>query len=68
MDVDLSHIEWFKSSYSSGGNECVEVAYLDGGKVGVRDSKNTYGPALIFSPAEWDSFLSGTRDGTFDRR
>ncbi|TLG16364.1 DUF397 domain-containing protein [Nocardia cyriacigeorgica] len=67
MDADQSHIEWFKSSYSSGGNECVEIAYLGRGEVGVRDSKNPTGPALIFSPTEWDAFLSATRDGTFNR-
>ncbi|WP_425303156.1 DUF397 domain-containing protein [Nocardia wallacei] len=41
---------WFKSSYSSGKTDCVEVAWLDGGAVGVRDSKNPTGPALIFGP------------------
>ncbi|TLF79484.1 DUF397 domain-containing protein [Nocardia cyriacigeorgica] len=67
MDVDLSNAQWFKSRRSTGPNECVEVAHLDVGAVGVRDSKNPTGPALIFSPAEWDAFLSATRNGTFNR-
>ncbi|WP_433762385.1 DUF397 domain-containing protein [Nocardia sp. CA-135398] len=29
----------FSSSRSTSGSDCVEVAYLDGGMVGVRDSK-----------------------------
>ncbi|WP_280422455.1 DUF397 domain-containing protein [Nocardia carnea] len=65
--TDLSGAEWFKSSRSQGGNECVEAAHLDGGRVGVRDSKNPTGPALVFTPGEWDAFLAGAKDGGFDR-
>ena len=65
--TDLSRAEWFKSSRSQGGNDCVEAAHLDNGHVGVRDSKNPTGPALIFTPGEWDTFLAGTKDGEFDR-
>lgn len=67
MTVDLSYARWFKSSHSSGGNDCVEIAHLDGGHVGVRDSKNPSGPALVFTPSEWDAFLSGATNGEFDR-
>ncbi|GAB2546590.1 DUF397 domain-containing protein [Nocardia heshunensis] len=57
---------WFKSSYSQAGGECVEVAFLDAGTVGVRDSKDAGGPALVFSPRAWDAFTSGVRSGEFD--
>lgn len=67
MNVDLSRAEWFKSSHSGGGQECVEVAHLDGGMVGVRDSKNPTGPALVFTPGEWTAFTVGVADGEFDR-
>ncbi|MBF6224733.1 DUF397 domain-containing protein [Nocardia abscessus] len=67
MTVDLSGARWFKSSRSSGGKECVEVAFLDGGQVGVRDSKNSTGPALVFTPGEWDAFTAGVNDGEFER-
>ncbi|WP_083864708.1 DUF397 domain-containing protein [Nocardia brevicatena] len=67
MNVDLSSASWYKSSHSAGGNECVEVAHLNGGRVGVRDSKSPNGPALVFTPAQWDSFLSGATNGEFDR-
>lgn len=59
MTIDLSRARWFKSTHSSGGQDCVEVAFLDGGQVGVRDSKNPTGPALIFAPNEWDAFTTG---------
>lgn len=65
MNVDLSRARWFKSSRSGGSQECVEVAFLDAGLVGVRDSKNPTGPALIFSPGEWDAFTAGVTGGEF---
>ncbi|WP_040864266.1 DUF397 domain-containing protein [Nocardia exalbida] len=67
MTRELSNASWFKSSYSQAGGDCVEVAYLDGGSVGVRDSKNPTGPALVFTPGEWDAFTAGVTDGAFHR-
>jgi hypothetical protein len=60
---------WFKSSRSNntGGNNCVEVAFLGDGNVGVRDSKNRDLPAHTYTPGEWDAFLAGAKDGEFDR-
>ncbi|MBF6078867.1 DUF397 domain-containing protein [Nocardia beijingensis] len=67
MHVNLSNAHWFKSSHSSGGQDCVEVAHLAGGMVGVRDSKNPVGPALVFAPGEWDAFAAGVMGGEVDR-
>jgi hypothetical protein len=55
---NLSEAKWFKSTRSATGAKCVEVAWLDSGRVGVRDSKNPTGPALVFTPAEWDAFTT----------
>lgn len=68
MNMNLADAQWFKSTHSQGTSECVEVAFLGGSHVGVRDSKNPTGPALIFTPGEWDAFVGGARDGEFDRR
>ncbi|MBF6356708.1 DUF397 domain-containing protein [Nocardia higoensis] len=65
MNEQLSPVRWFKSSYSQAAQECVEVAFLDGGSVAVRDSKNRTGPALVFTSAEWTAFLAGARAGEF---
>ncbi|MFB8086924.1 DUF397 domain-containing protein [Streptomyces sp. NPDC055992] len=47
---------WFKSSYSSGAEgNCVEVAVLPG-RVGIRDSKQAQGPALLVLPATFSDF------------
>jgi hypothetical protein len=61
--VDLSKAAWRTSTYS-GGTNCVEVAFVEGG-VAVRDSKQRHGPVLIFTVAEWDAFLQGVGDGEF---
>ncbi|PPJ23686.1 DUF397 domain-containing protein [Nocardia nova] len=63
---DLSGAKWFKSSFSGSTKDCVEVAFLDAG-VGVRDSKNPTGPALIFTPTEWSAFTAGVEAGKFDQ-
>ncbi|MFX0580691.1 DUF397 domain-containing protein [Nocardia nepalensis] len=68
MTIELTDAEWFKSSRSGSAGECVEVAWLESGHVGIRDSKNRTGPALIFTPAEWDAFTAGVHGGEFNRR
>jgi hypothetical protein len=58
---------WKKSSLSMSNGNCVEVAYMSGGHVGVRDSKDRTGPVLQFTPGEWSAFVGGVRNGEFDR-
>lgn len=62
MTVDLSGAEWYKSSWSGGGGDCVEVTHMKG-HVGVRDSTNRSGPALVFSPSQWDAFVTWAQAG-----
>ncbi|MFJ4095127.1 DUF397 domain-containing protein [Kitasatospora sp. NPDC089913] len=64
----MSEPEWFKSSYSSNGGNCVEVAAnlaTSAGIVPIRDSKDPEGPSLVFPAAEFSSFLSAVRNGEF---
>jgi hypothetical protein len=58
--------EWVKSSLSIPNGNCVEVANLSGGEVGVRNSRDAAGPVLRFMPDEWHAFLGGVRNGEFD--
>jgi hypothetical protein len=62
-----SESHWIKSSFSFSNGNCVEVASLPENEVGVRDSKDTAGPVLHFTPAEWHAFVGGVRNGEFDR-
>ena len=57
---------WIKSSLSYANGNCVEVASLPGGAVGIRHSRNSAGPVLTFTSAEWHAFLGGVRNGEFD--
>ncbi|MER6620088.1 DUF397 domain-containing protein [Streptomyces sp. NPDC000931] len=54
---DASELAWFKSSYSGGtdGESCVELVVTPGA-VHVRDSKDTAGPRLTFTPDTWARF------------
>jgi hypothetical protein len=71
---------WRKSSRSgTNGGSCVEVTVAedDANTIAahkadneklylMRDSKNPDGPVLAFTPAEWDAFIGGVKDGEFD--
>jgi hypothetical protein len=57
---------WVKSSLSFANGNCVEVADLPGGAIGVRNSRDAKGPVLRFTPDEWQAFLGGVRNGEFD--
>lgn len=59
-------LSWIKSSLSFSNGNCVEVASLPDGGVGVRDSKDPSGPVLQFTPGEWHAFLGGAQNGEFD--
>ncbi|MFI9505643.1 DUF397 domain-containing protein [Nocardia sp. NPDC052566] len=68
MKVDSTGAVWRKSSHSGPDGNCVEVAFLVDGNVGVRDTKdNGIGPVLAFTPGEWDAFLNGVTEGEFRR-
>lgn len=65
-ELDLSQAVWQKSSRSSANGQCVEVAFLDA-VIAVRDSKNPDGPALVFTPGEWNAFVDGVAAGELHR-
>lgn len=61
--------QWFTSSYSSNGGQCIEVAFnlvAQRGVVPVRDSKNTTGPVLNIPSTSFTTFVAGVRGGEFD--
>ncbi|MEU3093808.1 DUF397 domain-containing protein [Streptomyces sp. NPDC006967] len=55
---------WRKSSHSgSEGGSCLEVLDNHPAGVPIRDSKIPEGPALVFPPAGWASFVAGIKNG-----
>lgn len=62
---DISGMHWRKSSYSGGGNDCVEVTITEDGAM-VRDSKNPGQGIIAFAHDEWRVFLDAVRSGKLD--
>ncbi|MFE9428162.1 DUF397 domain-containing protein [Kitasatospora sp. NPDC006697] len=66
--LNLSRVEWVKSSYSSnGGAQCIEWAprAATTGAVPVRDSKDPHGPSLVFTSTAFTAFVAGVKSGEF---
>jgi hypothetical protein len=63
MNTRDSRGPWFKSSYSAGNGDCVEVASRVGDSRAVRDSKTPSGPMLSFPAAEWSAFVDMAKNG-----
>jgi Domain of unknown function (DUF397) len=57
---------WVKSSLSFANGNCVEVADLVDGSIGVRNSRDATGPVLRFTSDEWHAFIGGVQNGEFD--
>ncbi|ARF75143.1 DUF397 domain-containing protein [Kitasatospora albolonga] len=63
------HPQWFTSSYSANGGNCVELAVnlvASRGVVPVRDSKCVGGPVVDVRTGAFSAFVAGVRAGTFD--
>jgi hypothetical protein len=51
-------------SFANGN--CVEVADLVDGSIGVRNSRDREGAVLRFTSDEWHAFVGGVQNGEFD--
>lgn len=68
MESENNQINWYKSSYSNGGPDCVEtsVSLLHEERVPVRDSKNPGLGHLTFSTDAFAAFIGDVKVGTYD--
>lgn len=58
--------KWKRTPTASGAGGTLEIGYGDNGLIGLRLANDPDGIILIYTPAEWDAFLEGVRDGEFD--
>jgi Domain of unknown function (DUF397) len=59
------NLAWIKARSSTANGACVEIASAVG-NIAIRDSKDPDGPILVYTPAEFQAFLAGARNGEFD--
>jgi hypothetical protein len=64
--IDLTSVQWQKSSYSSGNGQCVEIGPVSRA-IAIRDSKDPEGPALLFTTEAWNAFLTSVTTGEFGK-
>jgi hypothetical protein len=64
--TDRTGAVWRKSTRSNSNSNCVEVATNLPGIIAVRDSKNPNGPALVYTPDKWTTFMATIKASTFD--
>lgn len=69
MDLkdELMNAAWRKAT-KSGPNQgnCLEVAPLSGGRVGLRDTEAPQKAPFVVSASVWDAFIDGAKNGEFD--
>lgn len=63
--LDAISVQWRKSTYSGGSNNCVEIAQA-GAIRAVRDSKNPEAGFLTFDAKTWRGFITAVKRGTYD--
>lgn len=62
----IPNVVWRKSGRSNADGNCVELAALPDGRVGIRNSRFPDGPALVIDRGEISAFVIGARVGEFD--
>ncbi|MFD7653198.1 DUF397 domain-containing protein [Actinosynnema sp. NPDC059797] len=70
-NLDLTGVKWIRSDEGAEDEEeHVEIAFVehtDGVTyTAMRNSAHPEGPVLVFTPAEWEAFILGVKDGEFD--
>ncbi|MER5359749.1 DUF397 domain-containing protein [Streptomyces sp. NPDC002785] len=67
VESQLRDAQWQTSSESSGGTNCVQIAFLDQGVVALRDSKNPDKAPHLFTDSEYTAFIGGIIRGELRR-
>ena len=62
---DLSDVTWLAAPGTS-REDRIEIAYLNGGAVALRNPGDPNGTVLRYTAEEWTAFMNGVHDGEFD--
>ncbi|MFD0887156.1 DUF397 domain-containing protein [Streptosporangium algeriense] len=67
LSEELQNARWRKATKSgeNGGN-CLEVAPLSGGRVGIRDTEAPDQAPYVVPAATWNAFIHAAKNGEFD--
>ncbi|MBB4914012.1 DUF397 domain-containing protein [Streptosporangium saharense] len=67
LSVELATAAWRKAT-KSGSNDgnCIEVAPLSDGRVGIRDTEAPEKAPYVVRASVWDAFIDGAKKGEFD--
>jgi hypothetical protein len=63
---ELAGAKWFKAAASSANGGCLEAAFLDSGRVALRDNEDLDNPPFVVSHHVWRCWLDGAKNGEFD--
>lgn len=63
---DTATATWQRTTNLDGTPGKLEIGFADNGLVALRYADEPDGTILIYTPAEWDAFVEGVKDGEFD--
>ena len=63
---DTAAADWRRTTNEDGSPGKLEVGFAADGLVALRYAEEPDGTILIYTPAEWDAFVAGVKDGEFD--
>ncbi|MFI9552733.1 DUF397 domain-containing protein [Nonomuraea endophytica] len=63
---ELDRAIWRKATRSGDNGNCLEVAPLSGGRVGIRDTEAPGQAPYVVSASVWAAFIDGAKKGEFD--
>ncbi|MEV6149018.1 DUF397 domain-containing protein [Nonomuraea sp. NPDC052129] len=67
LAAELKTAAWRKATRSTGnGGDCLEVAPLSNGRVGIRDTETPEQAPFVVRAEVWAAFVDGARNGEFD--
>lgn len=65
-EFDTETARWERTMREDGTPAALEIGYAANGLVALRMAEDPEGDLLIYTPAEWEAFVEGVRDGEFD--